>query len=149
MRHTNDISLDLKASRSKFELSLLWFWIRNSYWKANHCDIPPQCSIPNLYYKMDDDNTLPDYICATPNSFGECFWSKYFQSNPIIFNLIQIFSTESKYFQPNPNCFNPIQMNTCSWSQGCTNATTCPGIRRTPRWAWPIDGDDVPTNTSN
>jgi len=26
--------------------------------------------IPNLYYKMDDDNTLPDYICATPNSFG-------------------------------------------------------------------------------
>ena len=28
-------------------------------------------SIPNLYYKMDDDNTLPDYICATPNSFGK------------------------------------------------------------------------------
>ena len=118
--------------------------------KANHCDIPPQCSIPNLYYKMDDDNTLPDYICATPNSFGESFWSKYFQSNPISFNQIQIFSTQSKYFQPNPNRFNPIDpMTTCSWSQGCTNATTCPGIRRTPRWARPIDGNDIPTNMSD
>ena len=80
------------------------------HWKANHCDIPPQCSIPNLYYKMDDDNTLPDYICATPNSFGESFWSKYFQSNPISFNQIQIFSTKSKYFQPNQNIFNLIQI---------------------------------------
>ena len=59
-RHTNAISLVLKASRSESLIILMADFKNYSVF-----------SIPNLYYKMDDDNTLPDYICATPNSFGK------------------------------------------------------------------------------
>ena len=27
-------------------------------------------SIPNLYYKLEEDDLMPDYICAAPNTFG-------------------------------------------------------------------------------
>ena len=26
--------------------------------------------IPNLYYKLEEDDLMPDYICAAPNTFG-------------------------------------------------------------------------------
>ena len=34
---------------------------------------------------MDDDNTLPDYICATPNSFGIKF---IFEKFSILFKFL-------------------------------------------------------------
>ena len=27
-------------------------------------------SIPNLYYKLEEDDLMPDYICAAPNTYG-------------------------------------------------------------------------------
>ena len=26
--------------------------------------------IPNLYYKLEEDDLMPDYICAAPNTYG-------------------------------------------------------------------------------
>ena len=27
-------------------------------------------SIPNLYYKLEEDDLMPDYICSIQNSYG-------------------------------------------------------------------------------
>ena len=27
-------------------------------------------SIPNLYYKLEEDDLMSDYICSIPNSYG-------------------------------------------------------------------------------
>ena len=27
-------------------------------------------SIPNLYYKLEEDDLMPDYICSSPNAYG-------------------------------------------------------------------------------
>ena len=27
-------------------------------------------SIPNLYYKLEEEDLMPDYICSAPNTYG-------------------------------------------------------------------------------